>query len=254
VTAVAIDDADLATWFHQRNQSSEPAYQRVKNVIAEQIVSGRWPEGDLLPSENQLVQSLGLSRMTINRAFRELAADGLVDRLMGVGTFVARRKGSSALFEVRNIADEVALRGHGYRAEVVFVREERADAGVQQQLGIAIGKPVFHSRVVHFEDEIAIQLEDRLVKPDLAPEYLAQDFTRTTPNTYLSRIAPLGRGEHAVEAVLGTAEECRLLDIDEAAPCLLIRRRTWTGDDLVSAARLLHPGSRYRLEGSFETP
>ena len=248
---MAIDPMDVAELFRRSRRDTAPAYQRLKDLVTEQISAGRWPEGELLPSESQLVHALGLSRMTINRALRELSTDGVVVRLAGVGTFVAERKGSSALFEVHNIADDVRRRGHHHRTDVVSLREEPADVRVHRLFGIPEGGPIFHSRVVHFEDDHAIQLEDRHVHPDLAPEYLQQDFTERTPNDYLSRIAPLGKGEHIVEAVLGTAEDCASLGIDEAEPCLLIRRRTWSEGRLVSAARLLHPGSRFRLEGTF---
>lgn len=252
VICVAIDALDFAALFGAIRPDSGPAYRRLKDVITEQIGTGRWPEGEMLPSENQLVHSLGLSRMTINRALRELGAEGILVRMPGVGTFVAERKSSSALYGVRNIAEEVTRRGHQHRTDVVFVREEAADPPTHRLFGIPAGSPIFHSLVVHFEDDIAIQLEDRHVHPELAPEYLQQDFSRRTPNDYLSRIAPLGKGEHIVEAVLGTTEDCALLGIDRTAPCLLIYRRTWSEGQLVSAARLLHPGSRFRLEGTFD--
>ncbi|MER6987581.1 histidine utilization repressor [Saccharopolyspora hirsuta] len=249
---MAIDALDVAALFHESRRESAPAYRRLKDVLIEQIGTGRWPEGELLPSESQLVNALGLSRMTINRALRELSAEGLVNRLAGVGTFVAERKSSSALYEVRNIADEVQRRGHRHRTDVVLLREEPADPRAHRLFGIAEGRPVFHSVVVHFEDGVPIQLEDRHVNPELAPDYLDQDFAVQTPNSYLSRIAPLGKGEHVVEAVLGTAEDCALLGIEPSEPCLLIHRRTWSEGRLVSTARLLHPGSRFRLEGTFD--
>ncbi|MEV4129113.1 histidine utilization repressor [Nocardia sp. NPDC049707] len=249
---MAIDEVDIGSLFRARGQGSGPAYQRIKDLISEQIVSGRWREGELLPSENQLVSALGLSRMTVNRALRELSTDGLVVRIIGVGTFVAERKVSSALFEVRNIADEIERRGHRHRAEVISLCEQSADSVTAQELELPEDSPVFHSRLVHFENDLAIQLEDRFVNPEFAPRYLDQDFTATTPNTYLVSVAPLGRGEHVVEAVLPTADECGLLGLIESEPCLLIRRRTWSEDRLVSSARLLHPGSRYRLAGTFD--
>jgi GntR family histidine utilization transcriptional repressor len=172
-------------------------------------------------------------------------------RMMGVGTFVAATKTASPLFEVKNIADEIQRRGHRHRTEVVFVREEETDHG-QTFLRESVGKRVFHSLMVHFEDETPIQVEDRFVNPNEAPDYLRQDFTAITPNNYLSDVAPLVRGEHVVEAVLGSPDECELLRIDRGEPCLLIRRRTWSANGLVSAARLIHPGSRNRLEGTFE--
>jgi GntR family histidine utilization transcriptional repressor len=67
----------------------------------------------------------------------------------------------------------------------------------------------------------------------------------------LSQVAPLTEGEHVVEAILADPSECRLLHIDLSEPCLLIRRRTWSGRQPVTAARLIHPGSRHRLEGRF---
>ncbi|MGV9410656.1 histidine utilization repressor [Nocardia sp. NPDC003693] len=244
-------DTSLTDLYAAAGGESAPAYERIKLLVAAQIRAGRWREGDQLPSEHQFVAALGLSRMTINRALRELTAEGLIVRMMGVGTFVAETKKPSPLFEVRNIADEIARRGHRHRTEVVLVRAEQLDAG-QPFLRESIGPRAFHSILVHFEDDVPIQVEDRYVNPVQAPDYLAQDFTATTPNDYLSRVAPLVRGEHVVEAVLAGAEETRLLAIDAAEPCLLIRRRTWSETGLVSVARLVHPGSRNRLEGVFE--
>lgn len=92
---MAIVDAELAALYNDAGTESAPAYERVKNLVVAQINSGHWSEGDQLPSENQLVAALGLSRMTINRALRELTADGLIVRMMGVGTFVAPPKTAS---------------------------------------------------------------------------------------------------------------------------------------------------------------
>ncbi|MFI7101040.1 histidine utilization repressor [Streptomyces sp. NPDC050161] len=253
VNGVVVEAADLARRYAQGASGSAPAYQRVKDLVTEQIMSGRWREGDALPSESRFVEALGLSRMTINRALRELAAQGLIRRVMGVGSFVALHKGSSALVEVHNIADEVRGRGHRYHAQVLFVREEAAEQETGERFGLGERAQVFHSQVVHFEDEVAIQLEDRYVHPDFAPGYLEQDFTRRTPFTFLSEVAPLGKGEHVVEAVLPSSDECGILGVAPTEPCLLIQRRTWSGDALVSIARLLHPGSRYRLKGTFDS-
>jgi GntR family histidine utilization transcriptional repressor len=253
VGGVTVDPAELARWYEQSAGGAAPAYRRVKELVERQIRDGRWAEDDALPSESQFVDALGLSRMTVNRALRELAADGVIRRVMGVGSFVAQRKASSALLEVHNIADEVHHRGHAYTARVLYLAEERADAHTAAHLGLGRGEPVFRSRVVHCEDGAPLQLEDRYVNPAFAPGYLDQDFTGQTPYTFLSKVAPLGRGEHIVEAVLATPDEAAELEIRPDEPCLLIHRRTWSRDALVSIARLLHPGSRYRLEGAFAT-
>ncbi|KQQ53950.1 histidine utilization repressor [Pseudomonas sp. Leaf127] len=233
------------------DESPAPLYARVKQMIVQQIQRGTWPPHHRVPSESELVTELGFSRMTINRALRELTAEGLLVRMQGVGTFVAEPKTQSALFEVNNIADEIAARGHRHSCRVVLLQEETAGADRAVALDMREGQKVFHSLIVHYENDIAVQIEDRFVNAQVAPDYLHQDFTRQTPYAYLSQVAPLTEGEHVVEAILANPEECRLLQIDAGEPCLLIRRRTWSGRQPVTAARLIHPGSRHRLEGRF---
>ena len=169
-------------------------------------------------------------------------------RIQGVGTFVAERKGYSALFEVRNIAEEIAERGHSHSASVVLLDAEKASPETADFLDLPLGARVFRSIIVHSENDMPVQIEDRFVNPAAAPHYLGQDFTAITPNAYLTREAPLSGAEHIVEAVLPEPWECKLLVTLRTEPCLAIRRRTWSGDTMVSLARLLYPGSRYRLQ------
>ena len=228
-----------------------PFYEKVKQTISDNIASGVWRPHDRIPSEAELVAQFGFSRMTINRALRELTDEGLLVRLQGVGTFVAEPKGQSALFEIRSIADEIAARHHPHRCEVLTLEQTQANALQATALNVREGTLIFHSVMVHYENDLPVQIEDRCVNASVVPDYLAQDYSQTTPHAYLSLIAPLTEGEHIVEAVRATAEECALLNIKEHDPCLLIHRRTWSASHIVSHARLLFPGSRYRLQGHF---
>ena len=228
-----------------------PFYEKVKQTISDNIASGVWRPHDRIPSEAELVAQFGFSRMTINRALRELTDEGLLVRLQGVGTFVSEPKGQSALFEIRSIADEIAARHHQHRCEVLTLEQTQANALQATALNVREGTLIFHSVMVHYENDLPVQIEDRCVNAGVVPDYLAQDYSQTTPHAYLSLIAPLTEGEHIVEAVRATAEECALLNIKEHDPCLLIHRRTWSASHIVSHARLLFPGSRYRLQGHF---
>jgi GntR family histidine utilization transcriptional repressor len=227
---------------------SGPLYAGVKQMILNRIQSGEWPPKHRVPSENELVVELGVSKMTANRALRELANEGELVRIQGVGSFVAERKGYSALFEVRNIADEIAERGHVHEASVVVLARETASPEVADALELEIGGAVFHSLIVHSENGVPVQIEDRFVHPEAAPEYLEQDFTTLTPNVYLTAAAPLSGSEHIVEAAMPQPWECKLLTVLKTEPCLTIRRRTWSARQVVSIARLVYPGHRYRLE------
>ncbi|GID03330.1 histidine utilization repressor [Pseudomonas sp. 008] len=235
----------------QLSELPAPRYAQVKQMITQLIMSGTWSAHERIPSESDLAQELGLSRLTINRALSELTADGVLVRTQGVGTFVAERKGQSALFAVNNIADEISERDHRHHCKVILLCEEWAGADQVLALNMREGQRVFHSLIVHYENDMAVQLEDRYVNAAVAPDYLRQDFVMQTPYAYLSRVAPLTEGEHVVEAILAEEEDCRLLQIKRDEACLLIRRRTWSGHQSVTSARLILPGSRHRLEGRF---
>ena len=243
----SIDQNAQLKWDNSDNDGA-PLYAGVKQMILDRIQSGEWPPKHRVPSENELVAELGVSKMTANRALRELASEGELVRIQGVGSFVAERKGYSELFEVRNIAEEIDERGHVHQASVIVLAQETAAPDVADALGLPIGAAVFHSLIVHSENGVPVQIEDRFVNPEAAPGYLNQDFTKQTPNAYLTAEAPLSGSEHIVEAAMPQPWECKLLVILRTEPCLLIRRRTWSSKRVVSFARLVYPGNRYRLE------
>ena len=94
----------------------KPAYLRVKQHVLAQIQSGTWQEGEAIPGEEALARTFGVSRMTVNRAIRELSDEQIVERVQGSGTYVAQQKYQATLVEIRNIAEEIAARGHVHRS------------------------------------------------------------------------------------------------------------------------------------------
>ena len=226
-------------------------YSRVKQFLKTELSQGRWRPGELMPSEADLVAQFGVSRMTVNRALRELQSEGLVDRVQGVGTFAAQLYRVSSTLTIRDLHEEIEARGHRHHAEVHLTREEQAGEALARQLGLAIGAPVFHSLIVHYDNDVALQSEDRYVNPACAPDYLSVDFTQTTPTHYLLEVAPLWEAQYTIEASAPTEQEARLLGIEHHDPCLVIVRRTSSRGVPITLARLVHPGSRYQLEGSF---
>jgi GntR family transcriptional regulator, histidine utilization repressor len=226
-------------------------YARVKQFLKRELAQGRWPPGALMPSEADLVAKFGVSRMTVNRALRELQSEGLVRRAQGVGTFAAPLHRVSSTLTIRDLHEEIVSRGHEHRADVHVVREEPAGEALAERLGLAAGAPVFHTLIVHHEDGVALQCEDRYVNPACAPGYLGVDFTRITPTHYLLDVAPLWEAQYAIEASAPTPQEARLLGIRGHEPCLVVVRRTVSKGVPITLARLVHPGSRYQIDGAF---
>ena len=235
----------------QRTMAAAP-YARVKEHLKRGLAAGRWPAGALMPSEAELVAEFGVSRMTVNRALRELQAEGLVQRSQGVGTFAAPLHKVSSTLTLRDLHEEIESRGHHHEAVVHLQRAERAAPALAAQLGVAPGAEVFHTLIVHFENGSALQCEDRYVNPACVPQYLQVDFSRTTPTRYLFEHTALWRAQYSIEAARPTAEEARLLGIAEDEPCLVVVRRTFTRQEPITIARLVHPGTRYALQGEFK--
>ncbi|CUS44248.1 Histidine utilization repressor [hydrothermal vent metagenome] len=228
-----------------------PRYVEIKQSIVGALRSGELKPGDRVPSEAELVSRFGVSRMTANRALRELSNAGVVVRRAGAGSFIAEPRPIGQMIEIRNIADEVRARGRAYRARVIDNIAIRADQRSAALLEVAAGTRLFRSVIVHHEAEFPIQLEERFVLAAAAPDYGAIDFHETTPNEYLTRVAPLERVEHRVRAAMPDSGTRLLLGIDEGEPVLVMTRRTWSRGRLVSHAVLTHPGRSFELSAAF---
>lgn len=235
-------------------RASKPRYQQLKDFIIEQISSGELQPSDRVPSENELVESKSVSRMTANRALRELNDEGYVERVAGRGTFVSDYRSRSDLVEVQNIADEIARRGHTHSSSVMRQSLQHARGEIAKALHVNQGTDVFHLLLVHSENEVPIQVEDRYVLASFAPECLQQDFEAITPSAYLTGVAPLQEAEQAVRASVPNPAIRQHLDMADDEPSLVIVRRTWSRGRPVTFARLHHPGSRYELMGHYTPP
>ena len=231
--------------------ASVPRYQQLKDLIIERISNGELRPSDRVPSENELVQTMNVSRMTANRALRELTSEGFVERIAGRGTFVADFRSQSHVLEVKNIADEIAARGHAHRSEVLRQSLQHARGEIAKALHVAQGTEVCHVLLVHFESGVPVQVEDRHIVADFAPQCIDQDFAAITPSASLTSISPLAEAEQIVRAQMPNAAIRKHLQMSDDEPSLVVIRRTWTDGRPVTFARLHHPGSRYELAGQY---
>ncbi len=171
------------------SDSASPLYEKVKDFVLGNIGSGKWARNSRLPSENELVSALGVSRMTVHRALRELTSEGHLRRIQGVGTFVAPPRPRSTLIEISNIITEIKTRGSRHRAEVVVLeRIARPEPELLLAFEFETVKPVDHSVVIHFENDLPVQLEERWrLLPGPAPQDLDRTGRRNRQYLHLCR-------------------------------------------------------------------
>ncbi|MEQ8356197.1 MAG: histidine utilization repressor [Kiloniellaceae bacterium] len=234
-------------------QSAEPRplYQSIKSYVIDHIESGAWAPGARIPSESEISGFMAASRMTVNRAIRELTAEGRVTRIQGVGTFVAKPRQPATLLNIRSIGDEIAERGGVHACRVIFKTAEMAGDDVARALEIPPDASVFHVLLVHMENGRPVQIEDRHVNPPMAPGFLDQDFSQLTPSGYLLRLLPVTEIEHRIESKPLDAGERELLQVPKRESGLILNRRSWSGRQVVTCVRLVNPGSVYSVAGRF---
>ncbi|MGF1761250.1 histidine utilization repressor [Photobacterium sagamiensis] len=227
--------------------AQSPRYLQIKQYLNDKIQSRTWPPGFKIPTEIELSEQFSVSRMTANKAIRDLVGEGLLERTPRLGTFVCHKKAESPLMEIRNIAIEIRNRGHEYSNKIITQAKVDAKDDIALRIGVRHGTVIYFTQIVHYENDVPVQLEERWVNPDFAPEYISQDFTQQTPNEYLVQTCPLSDIEHTVEAIIPPKRISTLLKMNDSSPCLLLNRRTWSKKNLISIALLYHPGDKYKL-------
>lgn len=235
---------------HAAAQDATPIFQRIKDYLIGEIAAGRWKEGDVIPSEQALVKQFGVSRMTVNRAVRELTAEQVLTRRQGSGTFVAPQKVQATLLEIRSIAEEIRARGHVHRSSLQRLERAPADDALAARFELPAGSTLFHSVIVHYENDVPIQVEDRWANPAVAPDYMQQHFAQVTPNEYLSVVAPLQSATYSVEALAPPPDIAAMLGMNPGECCLVLQRRTRGLGQVASCVTMWHPGHRYQFAGS----
>jgi len=234
-----------------RGSEPQPLYQAIKRYVIGHIDSGAWAPGSRIPSESEIASLMAASRMTVNRAIRELTAEGRVTRIQGVGTFVSEPRPPATLLHIRSIGDEIAERGGVHACHVIRQAVEPAGENAAQALEVPLDTPVFHVLLVHLENGRPVQIEDRQVNPAMAPHFLDQDFTRTTPSQYLLSFLPVTEIEHRIEAKPLDGQQRELLNCAAGETGLILNRRSWSGQQVVTCVRLVNPGSIYSVGGRF---
>ena len=165
-----------------------PLNERIKRFVLAKIDSGAWPEGYRVPSETELANAFGTARMTVHGALHDLAAAGILTRRPGAepGSHTAgrnRRCSRSATFTTKSSSAAT-----GIQPRCTASQAETCDLETATEPELPPGSAVFHSVIVHFEDNRPIQIENRFVRPAFAPRRSRPGFLRwATPYEFLMK-------------------------------------------------------------------
>lgn len=220
-------------------------WQAIQNEALRRIRDREWKPGQMIPHEADLAEELGCARATVNRALRELAAAGFLERRRKAGTRVALNPVRKATFDIPIIRRDVEGRGarHGYR---LLERAPRAaPAAVSARLRLPPKTRLLRVAALHLADGAPFCLEDRWLNPEAVPGLEAADLSAVSANEWLVQNVTLSGGGIEFFAMPADARLAALLACAEGAALFAIDRTTWSGATPITVVRLTYaPGYR----------
>ena len=233
----------------QLNTSRSHTWQDIQDRIRSNIEDRTWSPGDLIPGEVALAEQFGCARTTVNRALRELAATGVIDRKRKAGTRVAIQKTRRVTAEIPVIREQVERNDQAYRFSILEYRMLLPPQYISETLGTSNKTKLLHLRSVHFADELPFIYEDRWINTKTIKEVKNVDLAQTSANEWLVQNVPFTNGEFLLEASVPNQTVVKALQLAKDEPVLGSRRTTWLADQSVTTVSLYYvPGYQMRFE------
>lgn len=225
-------------------------FQDIKAEVTRRIQEGIWGSGTLLPTEVELASQFNCARATVNRALRELADSGIVDRKRKGGTRVIAMPVKVAKFEIAIVRKTIEALGATYRYALVEQSTGPAEAWLRTRLTLPKQVDVMYLKCMHFADERPFQFEERWVSLDAVPAMRDADLSKEGPNEWLLRKVPFTDAEINLSAVGADDELAANLATTRGTPLFRLERTTWLAGSPVTLVRMtFRPGhqmtSRY---------
>lgn len=231
-----------------------PLHDQIRRAVCAPIVSGAWQPGRRVPSEHEIMALFGASRMTVNRAMRALADDGLIVRRRRTGSLVASSAGDRAVMAMVAIRTAVEAGGQAYACERLARRRTRATADIADRFKIAAGTPLLNLSFRHFADGRPAALEDHWINLAAIPEAVDEMFDNVPPGEWLAARLPWPKSRYVITAVNAAAAMAGLLDLEPGTACLKIDRRSWRDGMPATFVTCLYPGAGHALTGEVAPP
>lgn len=214
------------------------SYRDIKQVVLDRIETRIWAPDSLLPSETELAEEFSSTRTTVNRALRELAEEGYLERKRKAGTRVLNSPIRKAQFAIPLVRDEIAATGASYRYALVERSLIPAPAWISARLDLRTDQEVLHVRCMHYAGNAPYQYETRWIVPDSVPEVLEADFSASGPNDWLVQKVPFTNLELSVMATKADQVIAEFLEAPAGDPVFTAERITWLRGTPVTLAKL----------------
>lgn len=234
-----------------QHESAVPLYIQLKELLHAQIRSGDYTVGARLPSERELAQRYGVSRMTARQSLQALAQEGLIHSRVGKGTFVSAPKIDQELRTLTSFSEDMQQRGLAPSSRILMAEVRPADPEMAGRLHVEVGSDVAVLKRVRLADAQPLAVEMTHVSYHLCPGLLDRyDFSHVSLYDVLRRDYgwELVWADQIIETRLPDEAECAVLQVGKRTPVLCFTRVTYNGDDRpLEFVRSTYRGDRYQL-------
>lgn len=222
------------------------SYRDIKKIVLERVRNNTWPPGSLLPGEIALAAEFGCARTTVNRAMRELAQEGILDRKRKAGTRIKDTPERQAKLAIPIIRKEIEATGAPYRYNLSSRQICDIPDWLRSRLGLPATTQVLHLKCVHYAGNAPFQVEDRWINMTAVPSVVDADFEETGPNEWLIAKVPFTDVEIAFSAARADQSVAGFLNINAGDPVFVSERITWLQDTPITYAKMQF-GSHYKM-------
>ena len=215
-----------------------PLYQQIKVLILQSLQGGEWKPGDVIPSEMDLAARFRVSQGTVRKAIDELAAENLVVRRQGKGTFVATHAEQQVQYRFLRLLPDTGDASSEGPAQRRFIecKRLRAPADIARALGLRSGDAVLQVRRVLSFQQVPTILEDLWLPAAPFKGLTAERLDSYRGPMYALFETEFGvrmvRAEEKIRALAASEPACELLSIKAGEPLLSVERTAFTYNDL----------------------
>lgn len=216
-------------------------WQSVRSDVLERIRSGEWAPGDLIPTEQELAASLGCARATVNRALRELADSGLIERRRKVGTRVAATSARKTVLDMPTVRTEIEAVGATYSYELTGFETRLPTPLAARALQVPATQEMLLIKAKYTANGQPHCCEAIWLNPHILPPLMRKDVEQRSAHEWLAAQIVLTHGRFSILAEGASGDCARNLSVSEGTAVLTIERTNWSDTMPVSFARQFYP-------------
>lgn len=233
------------------NEKSPVAlYHQVKELLLDKIKSSEWPVNTKIPSERELCELYGVSRITVRQALNDLEKEGYFYRKQGKGTFVTSSKIEQRLANFYSFSEEMRKMGYTPATSILEFKLTDSNENISAQLNINKGDKVYSIKRLRMADNEPFALEVSYIPYDLCPDMKEEEISNqglynTMDNKY--NLRP-DEAEETFEAVLINKKDAEILKTNKSSAALSIERLAYSKGKVVEYCKSVIRGDRFKYK------